>query len=98
MGAYGMDAAVSTLVPRRENGLNAPSFLAPSTADTVKTTMVSIKVKVDIDEAQLNEHDGTMQHHWFNGHRPNQFPWPAIECYNLTPSERIRFAFPNCSN
>eukprot|EP00966_Prymnesium_polylepis_P091049 2107846-Prymnesium_polylepis.1 len=39
-----------------------------------------------------------MQHHWFNGHRPSQVPWPAIECYNRTTSERIRFAFPNCSN
>jgi hypothetical protein len=45
MGAYGMDAAVSTLAPRR-TGLNAPSNQAPDTIDTVNT-LVSIKVNIN---------------------------------------------------
>ena len=84
MGAYGMDTADSTLVPRR-NGLNAPSCQAPGTIDTVKTL---VSIKVNINNVQLNADHVEMQDDWVNGHRPSQDPWPVT---NMLPNyeERI---------
>jgi hypothetical protein len=98
MGADGMDAVVSTLVPPTDS-LNVLSIVAPSTTDDpVKLRLVATNITVDTDGAHCNERHGAMQHHPRSGFQSRRSPWPAIECFNRTPSERISFAGPDWWN
>ena len=90
MGAYGMDAAVSTLVPPTD-GFERTFQSGAHTTDTV-STLVSIKENINNGQQINADHD---EIHWVNGQRPSHDPWPAIGASSRTRHEHLRSAFPD---
>ena len=90
MGAYGMDAAVSTLVPPTD-GFERTFQSGAHTTDTV-STLVSIKENINNGQQINADHD---EIHWVNGQRPSHDPWPAISASGRTRHEHLGSAFPD---